>query len=38
LIALFGLPDVLLIGAAVTLVISVVLLALMFIWARSLDR
>jgi hypothetical protein len=36
--AFLGLPDALVIGAALTLVVSIVLLALMFIWARSLDE
>jgi hypothetical protein len=36
--AFLGLPWELVIGAAVTLLVSVVLLALMFIWARSLDK
>jgi hypothetical protein len=36
--ALLGLPDALWIGGAITLVVSIALLAFLIAWGRSLDR
>lgn len=38
MIAFLGLPDALWIGAGLTLLVSIVLLALLIAWGRSLDR
>lgn len=35
-LALFGLPDALWFGAGATLLVSLMLLALLFVWGRSL--
>jgi len=36
--ALLGLPDALLIGGALTLLVSIVLLVFLIRWGQSLDR